>query len=42
MRVVSFTLWGSAPRYTVGAVRNAELAPAVYPGCAGDRRVSGA
>ena len=32
MKVVSFALWGSIPRYTVGAVRNAELAPEVYPG----------
>jgi hypothetical protein len=31
-RVVSFSLWGAAPKYTVGAVRNAELAPSIYPG----------
>src|SRR5262245_48082577 len=32
VRIVSFALWGAAPRYTVGAVRNAHLAPHVYPG----------
>src|SRR5439155_24761157 len=32
MKLLSFALWGSAARYTVGALRNAELAPAVYPG----------
>lgn len=31
-RVVSFSLWGSDPKYTVGAVRNAELTAAIYPG----------
>jgi hypothetical protein len=32
VRIVSFALWGDIPRYTVGAVRNAHLAPLVYPG----------
>ncbi len=32
MRVVSFSLWGNDPTYTVGAVRNAELIRYVYPG----------
>ena len=32
MKLLSFALWGATARYTVGAVRNAELAPAVYPG----------
>jgi hypothetical protein len=31
MKVVSFSLWGDLPRYTVGALRNAELAARVYP-----------
>jgi len=31
-RVISYGLYGSSARYTVGVVRNAELAPAVYPG----------
>jgi hypothetical protein len=31
-KVVSFSLWGSSPRYCVGAVRNALLMPKVYPG----------
>jgi len=29
--IVSFSLWGSNPKYTVGAIRNAELALSVYP-----------
>lgn len=31
-KIISFSLWGSDPNYTVGAVRNAELAPKIYPG----------
>lgn len=31
-KVISFSLWGDQPRYTVGAVRNAELTPVFYPG----------
>lgn len=30
--VISFSLWGDVPKYTMGALRNAELAPEVYPG----------
>jgi hypothetical protein len=32
MRVISFSLWGTDPKYTVGALRNAELAPTIYAG----------
>jgi len=35
MNVVSFSLWGSEPKYVIGALRNAELLPAVYPGWQG-------
>ena len=31
-KVISFSLWGDDPTYTVGAVKNAELAETVYPG----------
>lgn len=31
-RIISFSLWGSNPKYTHGAVRNALLAKYVYPG----------
>lgn len=31
-RVISFSLWGSSQKYCVGAVKNALLAPHVYPG----------
>lgn len=31
MNLISFSLWGSDPKYTIGAVRNAELAKIVYP-----------
>jgi len=31
-RVIAFSLWGSNPKYTVGAVKNAELAKTIYPG----------
>ena len=30
-KVISFSLWGDNPKYCVGAVRNAELAPKIYP-----------
>lgn len=30
-KVISFSLWGDNPKYCVGAVRNAELAPSIYP-----------
>jgi len=31
MKVISFSLWGDNPVYTVGAIRNAELAETIYP-----------
>jgi hypothetical protein len=31
-RVVSFGLYGSNPKYTVGAIRNAQAAKVVFPG----------
>ena len=30
-KVVSFCLWGDNPKYTIGAIRNAELAKEYYP-----------
>lgn len=29
--MISFSLWGTNPKYTVGAIKNAELAKTVYP-----------
>lgn len=31
MKLITFSLWGSNPVYTVGALRNAELARELYP-----------
>ena len=31
-KVISFSLWGDNPKYTVGAIKNADLAPQIYPG----------
>ncbi|MGK6351979.1 hypothetical protein [Parapedobacter sp. DT-150] len=31
-KYIAFSLWGDVSHYTLGAVRNAELAPAIYPG----------
>jgi protein O-GlcNAc transferase len=31
-KIISFSLWGNNPKYTVGAIRNAELAKEIYPG----------
>lgn len=31
-KIISFSVWGNNPKYTLGAVRNAELTPEVYPG----------
>lgn len=31
-KIISFSLWGDNPKYTIGAIRNAELTPIVYPG----------
>jgi len=31
-KVISFSLWGNIPNYTVGAIRNAELAKETFPG----------
>tara|TARA_Y100001951_G_scaffold102391_1_gene108984 strand:+ start:355 stop:1011 length:657 start_codon:yes stop_codon:yes gene_type:complete len=30
-KIVSFCLWGNDPRYTVGALKNADLAKEIYP-----------
>ena len=32
MKVLSFSLWGDNPKYTVGAIKNSELAKEFYPG----------
>ena len=32
MRVIAYGLYGADARYTVGVLRNAQLAPLVYPG----------
>lgn len=31
-RIIAFSLWGQDPKYTVGALKNAKLAPIIYPG----------
>jgi hypothetical protein len=31
MKLIAFSVWGAAPKYTAGAVRNAELARFLYP-----------
>ena len=31
-KIISFSLWGKDPKYTIGAVRNAELAKSIYSG----------
>lgn len=30
-KIISFSLWGDNPKYTIGAIRNAELALTIYP-----------
>jgi protein O-GlcNAc transferase len=30
-KIISFSLWGDTPMYTVGAIRNADLALTIYP-----------
>ena len=30
-KLISFSLWGNNPKYSIGAVRNAELAKEIYP-----------
>lgn len=30
-KIISFCLWGSLPKYTIGAIKNAELAKTIYP-----------
>ncbi len=32
MKAICYSLWGKDPKYTIGAVRNAELAKKIYPG----------
>jgi len=32
MKIIAFSLWGDGPMYTIGAIRNAELAKIIYPG----------
>lgn len=31
-KIIAFSLWGKNPKYTIGAVRNSELAKEIYPG----------
>jgi hypothetical protein len=31
-KIISFSLWGDNPKYTIGAIRNAELIETIYPG----------
>lgn len=30
-KIISFSLWGENPKYTVGAIKNAEIASIIYP-----------
>lgn len=30
-KLISFSLWGNNPKYTTGAIKNAQLAPIIYP-----------
>jgi len=30
-KIISFSLWGDNPKYTIGAIRNTELAKTIYP-----------
>ena len=34
-KVISFSLWGDNPKYTIGAIKNAELIGTIYPGWIG-------
>jgi len=31
-KLITFSLWGNNPKYTIGAIRNAELSEKIYPG----------
>ena len=31
-KIISFSLWGTNPKYTIGALKNADLAKEIYPG----------
>lgn len=31
MKIISFSLWGNNPKYTIGAIKNAEIATDIYP-----------
>lgn len=31
-KIISFCLWGDNPKYTIGAIKNADLARDIYPG----------
>jgi hypothetical protein len=31
VKVISFSLWGDSPKYTIGAIKNADLAKEFYP-----------
>jgi hypothetical protein len=31
-KVISYCLWGDIPKYTIGAIKNAEMAKDIYPG----------
>ena len=30
-KIISFSLWGDNPKYTIGAIKNAEIAKEIYP-----------
>ena len=32
MKLITFSLWGADPIYTIGAIKNADLAEKIYPG----------
>ena len=34
-KIISFSLWGDNPKYTMGAIKNAELIDTIYPGWIG-------
>ena len=30
-KIISFSLWGDNPKYTIGAINNAKLSQSIYP-----------
>ena len=39
-KIISFSLWGNNPKYTIGTIQNDKLTPIIFPRCLFKRKIN--